>query len=107
MTKSDLIRALSHELQITPDDAAGVVSTILEAMTSALIQGENIEIRGFGSFTIKRYEAFESRNPRTREKVIAKAKKLPFFKPGKDLREAVNAARKIHKPRVNRSSKLN
>ena len=74
MTKSDLTGALSHELQITPRDAAGVIATILDAMTSTLIQGENIEIRGFGSFTIKHYESFQSRNPKTGEKVVAKSK---------------------------------
>jgi integration host factor subunit beta len=105
MTKSDLIRALSHELQITPGDAAGVVTTILDAMTSTLIQGENIEIRGFGSFTIKHYDSFLSRNPKTREKVIAKSKKLPFFKPGKELRESVNEARNNRKIRRKKTSK--
>lgn len=106
MTKSDLIKALSDEIQITTGDAAGVVSTILEAMTSTLVQGENIEIRGFGSFTIKHYDAFESRNPRTKERVIAKAKKKPFFRPGKDLRESVNADSNSRKPMGKKSSRM-
>jgi len=97
MKKSDLIVALSNELQITPSDARGIIATILDAMTSSLVQGENIEIRGFGSFTIKHYESYQCRNPKTRESVIAKPKKLPFFKPGKDLRESVNNARNIRK----------
>ncbi len=107
MTKSDLTGALSHELQITPRDAAGVIATILDAMTSTLIQGENIEIRGFGSFTIKHYESFQSRNPKTGEKVVAKSKKLPFFKPGKELRESVNEARNNRKTRRQRTFKSN
>lgn len=105
MTKSDLTGALSHELQISPRDAAGVVATILDAMISALVQGDNIEIRGFGSFTIKHYESFQSRNPKTGEKVIAKSKKLPYFKPGKELRESVNETRNIRKTRGKKASK--
>jgi len=86
-------------MKITPSDARGIISTILDAMTSTLAQGENVEIRGFGSFTIKHYKAFQSKNPKTKESVIAKSKKLPFFRPGKELRESVNNARHIRKIR--------
>jgi len=59
-------------------------------MTETLVKGENVEIRGFGSFTVREYAAYTGRNPKTGEKTQVKAKKLPFFKVGKELREAVN-----------------
>ena len=61
-----------------------------KGVTEALGRGESIEIRGFGSFVIKEYEAYEGRNPKTGKKILVKPKKLPFFKVGKDLREKVN-----------------
>jgi integration host factor subunit beta len=61
-------------------------------MVKALQEGEGIEIRGFGSFTVRQYKAYEGRNPRTGETVHVAPKRLPFFKVGKDLRERVNAA---------------
>ena len=63
---------------------------ILEAMTDALCRGESIEIRGFGSFAIKRYDAYEGRNPKTGKLIEVKPKKLPFFKVGKELRRKVD-----------------
>jgi len=60
-------------------------------MVKALERGEGIEIRGFGSFTVRKYKAYEGRNPRTGETVHVAEKRLPFFKVGKDLRERVNA----------------
>ncbi len=70
--------------------ASSLVTTILDAMTEALVNGESVEIRGFGSFTVRAYEAYTGRNPKTCEKTQVKAKKLPFFKVGKELREAVD-----------------
>ena len=106
MNRSSLIEDLSHEMQITIQEAAGIVSTILDTMTASLILGETIEIRGFGSFTIKHYESYEGRNPLTGEKVLVKPKRLPFFKPGKDLRELVNASQaKSTKQALNVSNK--
>lgn len=93
MTKSELIEALSSELNLTSANATGIVNTILGSMTDELVNGGNVEIRGFGSFTIKEYEPYEAHNPKTREKVHVKAKKLPVFKVGKALREAVDVGR--------------
>ena len=59
-------------------------------MTDELVNSGNVEIRGFGSFTVREYEPYEAKNPKTGKKVYVKAKKLPFFKVGKSLREAVN-----------------
>ena len=58
-----------------------------------MVSGENVEIRGFGSFTVREYAAYTGRNPKTGEKTQVKSKKLPFFKVGKELREAVNAGK--------------
>jgi integration host factor subunit beta len=62
-------------------------------MTNALQQGEGIEIRGFGSFTVRDYKAYEGRNPRTGDTVHVRPKRLAFFKVGKELRERVNQGR--------------
>ncbi len=67
-----------------------IIKTIVSAMTEALVHGENIEIRGFGSFMVKEYESYCGRNPKTGEKIEVPPKKLPFFKVGKELKERVN-----------------
>ncbi len=66
------------------------MNTIFECITDALEQGEGIEIRGFGSFTVRQYRAYEGRNPRTGEEVRVAPKRLPYFKVGKELRERLN-----------------
>lgn len=90
MNKSELIEALSQDIDLPHREAAAITNTIIETMTEALAKGESIEIRGFGSFVIKDYGSYEGRNPKTGEKIKVKPKKLPFFKVGKDLREQVN-----------------
>ena len=66
------------------------VNTIFDSMTEALIRGERVEIRGFGSFTNRHYGAYTGRNPKTGDPVQVPPKRLPFFKVGKDLRDRVN-----------------
>jgi integration host factor subunit beta len=90
MTKSELIEALSSELNLTSRKTTDIVNTILDSMTDELVNVGNVEIRRFGSFTVREYESYEAKNPKTGEKVYVKAKKLPFFKVGKSLREDVN-----------------
>ena len=63
-------------------------------MTDTLVKGKNVEIRGFGSFTVKKYKSYTGRNPKTGKETTVKPKNLPFFKPGKELKEAVNAGKK-------------
>lgn len=92
MTKSELAEALSEQMDIPLKEAISIVSTILDAMTDTLVAGENIELRGFGSFTVRHYDSYTGRNPKTGKEVKIKPKKLPFFKVGKELREKVNAA---------------
>ncbi|RMH40808.1 MAG: integration host factor subunit beta [Deltaproteobacteria bacterium] len=92
VTKSDLIEQLSDRLKLPKGKAEFVVNTIFDAMEGALRRGERIEIRGFGSFEVREYRAYEGRNPRTGEPVHVKPKRLPFFKVGKELKERVNKA---------------
>lgn len=94
MTKSELQEALAEDQNLSNDTATSIVNTILQAMTTALVNGENVEIRGFGSFTIRHYKSYTGKNPKTGKSTIVKPKKLPFFKVGKELREQVNAASK-------------
>lgn len=91
MTKSELIDEVARRTKITKARAELVVNSIFESMTSALERGEGIEIRGFGSFTVREYRSYNGRNPRTGKPVAVPEKRLPFFKVGKELREIVNA----------------
>lgn len=93
MTKSELIEVVAQEANLTKGRAELVINTIFESMVEALQRGEGIEIRGFGSFTVRQYKAYEGRNPRTGEPVHVAPKRLPFFKVGKDLRLRVNGQR--------------
>ena len=90
MTKSELIEVVAAEANLTKGRAELVINTIFESMVEALQRNEGIEIRGFGSFTVRQYKAYEGRNPRTGEPVHVPPKRLPFFKVGKDLRQRVN-----------------
>ncbi len=95
MTKSELIDAMAARANLTKARAELVVNCIFDAMTEALERGEGIEIRGFGSFTVRPYKAYSGRNPRTGEPVPVPAKRLPFFKVGKELKELVNGSRHL------------
>lgn len=90
MNKSDLIDVLAKDQNLPTQTAESVITTVLNAMTNTLVNGDNIEIRGFGSFTVRKYKSYDGKNPKTGEAVKVKPKKLPFFKVGKELREAVN-----------------
>lgn len=90
MNKSELIEELSQRVDIPHREATAITNTVIDTMTAALSKGDSIEIRGFGSFIVKKYESYEGRNPKTGKKIKVKPKKLPFFKVGKDLRERVN-----------------
>ena len=90
MNKSELVEKLAERAKITKKRAEQVVNLVFEQMTEALRRGDRIEIRGFGSFTSKSYEAYTGRNPRTGETIHVPAKRLPFFKVGKELKERVD-----------------
>ncbi|WP_373424247.1 integration host factor subunit beta [Variovorax boronicumulans] len=92
MTRSDLVEELAARFaQLTHRDAEYAVKTILDAMSDALVRGHRIEIRGFGSFSVNRRPPRIGRNPRSGESVQIPEKRVPHFKPGKALREAVDA----------------
>ena len=90
MNKSELIEALSQDINVPLREADSIANTVLDAMTDALGAGDSIEIRGFGSFVVKEYGSYQGRNPKTGQKIKVPPKKLPFFKVGKELREKVN-----------------
>lgn len=93
MTKSELIISLANSYpQLLAKDAELTVKTILEAMAKALANGKRIEIRGFGSFALSVRPPRIGRNPRSGEKVQVAEKRVPHFKPGKELRYRVDAA---------------
>ena len=96
MTKSELIETVANKLKLPKGKAELIVNCIFDSMEESLKRGERIEIRGFGSFEIRHYKAYEGRNPRTGDKVDVRPKRLPFFKVGKELKERVNNGRLIH-----------
>jgi integration host factor subunit beta len=91
MTKSELIQMLAERNpHLYMRDVEKIVDTIFEEITAALVRGDRVELRGFGAFSVKEREARTGRNPRTGTSVEVDAKRLPFFKTGKALRERLN-----------------
>jgi integration host factor subunit beta len=87
MNKSDLIVALAKEADLPLRKSEEIVNLVFDTMSDALISGDRIEIRGFGSFMVKEYKGYTGRNPKTGDKIAVDEKRLPFFKTGKELRE--------------------
>ncbi|MCB9958007.1 MAG: integration host factor subunit beta [Rhodospirillaceae bacterium] len=91
MTKSDLIARLAEiNPHLSRQDVERIVTTIFDEISDALAQGNRVELRGFGAFSVKRRDARVGRNPRTGEAVHVAEKLVPFFKTGKQLRERLN-----------------
>lgn len=90
MVKSELIQKISEQANISPKIAEIAVNTVFEAMTQALVKGEGIEIRGFGSFKVREYKGRTGNHPRTGTIIEIPSKRRPFFKVGKELRERIN-----------------
>jgi len=90
MKKSDLIAALSDKKNLTEKQATDIVDLVFDGFANELKNGGRIEIRGFGSFTVRKYKAYKGRNPRTGEHVDVKPKKAPFFKVGRELKKMVD-----------------
>jgi integration host factor subunit beta len=90
MNKSSLIAALAKEADLPLRKSEEIVNLVFDTMGNALIAGDRIEIRGFGSFMVKQYEGYTGRNPKTGEKIEVEEKNLPFFKTGKELRDRVD-----------------
>ncbi len=89
MNKSEMIEALAAKRGISFKKSEEIINTVFEAMTKALLEGDRIEIRGFGSFVVNEYKAYTGRNPKTGKPIAVKPKKLPFFKVGKELKERI------------------
>ena len=90
MNKSNLIAVFSEKAELSKRNAEQIVNLMVDAMIEALNNGERVEIRGFGSFVVRTYPAYEVRNPKTGAKIKVDQKKLPFFKAGKDLLSRIN-----------------
>ena len=90
MKKSDLIAQLSEKEQLSGKEAFDIVNLVFDGFTEALRKGGRVEIRGFGSFTVRDYSPYLGKNPKTGQRVQVGSKKLPYFKVGKELKERVN-----------------
>jgi integration host factor subunit beta len=90
MTKADLVDKVTALGDLTRRDGEVIVDTLFESVIGALKSGDKIEIRGFGSFRTRQRNARTGRNPKTGAKVEVPAKRVPFFKPSKELRDSVN-----------------
>ena len=92
MTKADLIKDVAQAVEMSGKDAEVIVDTIFENIVKSLRGGDKIEIRGFGSFRTRQRNARIGRNPKTGARVEVPAKRIPFFKPSKEMKDLVNAA---------------
>lgn len=90
MNKSELIDSVAARANLHRKAAEDVVNLVFDSMTDAIMKGDRIEIRGFGSFAVKDYGSYVGRNPRTGESIQVQPKRLPFFKVGKELKERVD-----------------
>lgn len=90
LTKAELVNEVARATHVTRKEADTMVSAILDGMVESLRRGEKIELRGFGSFRIRQRNARTGRNPRTGARVHVPAKRIPYFKPGRDLRQGLN-----------------
>ena len=90
MTKAELIERVAVATDVTKKQAEAIVDTVFEAIVRSLKEGQKIELRGFGSFRLRKREPRKGRNPKTGDKVDVPPKKVPYFKPGKELKELIN-----------------
>ena len=90
MTKAELVEEVSRVSELTKKHSEVIVDTVFKSIIDALHRGEKIELRGFGSFRLRRREPRKGRNPKTGDKVDVPPKKVPYFKPGKELKELIN-----------------
>ena len=90
MTKAELVEEVSRVSDLTKKHSEVIVDTVFKAIIEALHRGEKIELRGFGSFRLRKREPRKGRNPKTGDKVDVPPKRVPYFKPGKELKELIN-----------------
>ena len=90
MTKAELVEEVARTTELTKKHAELIVNTVFESIVLSLREGEKIELRGFGSFRIRHRGARIGRNPKTGDRVEVPPKRIPYFKPGKELKELLN-----------------
>ena len=92
MTKAELVDEVASVVQLTKKQAETIVNIVFDSIVDSLRNGQKIELRGFGSFRLRNRKSRTGRNPKTGEKVEVPSKKIPYFKPGKELKELINRA---------------
>jgi integration host factor subunit beta len=90
MTKAELVEDVAKATELTKKESERLVELVFESIVETLNQGEKIELRGFGSFRVRERGARRGRNPKTGDPVNIPAKRVPYFKPGKELKELIN-----------------
>ena len=90
MTKAELVDEVARSVQLTKKQAEAIVNLVFDSIVDSLRAGEKIELRGFGSFRLRSRKSRMGRNPKTGAKVDVPSKKIPYFKPGKELKELIN-----------------
>ena len=91
MTKAELVDEVSRNSDLNKKDAEVIVQTVLDGIVDSLKAGEKVELRGFGCFRLRSRASRQGRNPKTGEKVFVPAKRVPYFKPGKELKTLINS----------------
>ncbi|MCQ6275889.1 HU family DNA-binding protein [Bacillus sp. V3B] len=89
MNKTELVKAVSEQSELTQKDAAKAVDALFDTISNTLAEGEKLQLIGFGTFEVRERAARKGRNPQTGEEIEIAASKVPAFKPGKELKEAV------------------
>lgn len=92
MTKAELVEEVARVSELTKKHSEVIVNTVFDSIVEALRKDEKIELRGFGSFRIRQRRSRQGRNPKTGDKVDVPAKRIPYFKPGKELKELINTS---------------
>lgn len=92
MTKAELVDEVAKVVELTKKQAEAIVNIVFDSIVESLRAGQKIELRGFGSFRLRSRKSRTGRNPKTGEKVDVPSKKIPYFKPGKELKELINKA---------------
>ena len=90
MTKAELVEEVSRVSDLTKKHSETIVDTVFQSIVDALQRGEKIELRGFGSFRLRRRQSRKGRNPKTGDRVDVPPKQVPYFKPGKELKDLIN-----------------
>ena len=98
MTKAELVDEVARVVQLTKKQAETIVNIVFDSIVESLRAGQKIELRGFGSFRLRSRKSRTGRNPKTGEKVEVPSKKIPYFKPGKELKELINKA--LHESKI-------